>query len=122
MLLNPFTQAPADGAYEIQGDVMVHKSASIGTGCVLGPRVVIGDFLLCPGVGLHHIANGLRALWIYPGPDCVLGEGVRLAESTLLAGVEVRPHAVIKGSLIGWRCVVGRWSHVASSVFGEEVW
>jgi len=90
------TKPPADAAYETKGDVMVHESATIGAGCVLGPRVVVG-------------------------PDCVLGEGVRLEASTLLAGVEVRPHALIKDSLLGWRCIVGQWSHVLSCVFGEDV-
>jgi len=33
----------------------------------------------------------------------------------------VQPHALIKDSLIGWRCVVGQWCHVISAVFGEEV-
>jgi len=75
---------------------MVHESAKIGAGCVLGPRVVIG-------------------------PDCVLGEGVRLEASTLLAGVQIRSHALVKNSLLGWRCTVGQWSHVIGSVFGEEV-
>ena len=90
------TKAPANESYEIRGDVMVHESAKIGAGCVLGPRVVIG-------------------------PECVLGEGVRLEASTLLAGVQIRSHALVKNSLLGLRCTVGQWSHVIGSVFGEEV-
>ena len=90
------TKAPANESYEIRGDVMVHACAKIGAGCVLGPRVVIG-------------------------PECVLGEGVRLEASTLLAGVQIRSHALVKNSLLGLRCTVGQWSHVIGSVFGEEV-
>uniref|UniRef100_A0A7S2CBR3 Mannose-1-phosphate guanyltransferase C-terminal domain-containing protein n=1 Tax=Haptolina brevifila TaxID=156173 RepID=A0A7S2CBR3_9EUKA len=87
---------PDDGSYEVRGDVMVHPSASVGAGCVLGPRVVIGA-------------------------NCKVGDGVRLESTTLLEGAEVQAHALVKDSLIGWRCVVGQWSYVTASVFGEEV-
>ena len=96
MAPSTLTKPPDDGSYEIKGDVIVHASATIGAGCVLGPRVVIG-------------------------PNCVVGEGVRLEASTLLSGVEVRPHALVKDSMVGWRCIIGQWSHVLDSVFGEEV-
>jgi len=90
------SKSPTDGSYEVRGDVMIHPSASIGAGCVIGPRVVIG-------------------------PGCSIGEGVRLEASTLLEGVQVQAHALVRESLIGWRCVVGQWSYITSSIFGEEV-
>lgn len=89
------TSASAAG-YEVRGDVMVHTSARVGAGCVLGPRVVVG-------------------------PGCELGEGVRLEDSTLFEGVCVRAHSLVKGSLIGWRSEIGKWCFVVDSVFGEEV-
>ena len=39
----------------------------------------------------------------------------------MLEGAEVHDHSVVKDSLIGWRCSLGGWSHVVSSVLGEEV-
>jgi len=90
------SKSPTDGSYEVRGDVMIHPSASIGAGCVIGPRVVIG-------------------------PGCSIGEGVRLEASTLLEGVQVHAHALVRESLLGWRCVVGQWSYITASIFGEEV-
>ena len=87
---------PDDGAYEVRGDVVIHPEATVGAGSVLGPRVVVGK-------------------------GCVVGEGCRLEGSTLLEGARVQPHTIVKDSLVGWRSVIGGWSHVVSSVFGEEV-
>jgi len=87
---------PGDGSYEVRGDVVIHPEAVVGAGSVLGPRVVIGK-------------------------GCVIGEGVRIEGSTLLEGAEVRSHTLVKDSLVGWRSVIGGWSHVIGSVFGEEV-
>jgi len=87
---------PDDGSYEIRGDVMLHPEAVVGAGSVLGPRVVVGK-------------------------GCVIGEGVRIEGSTLLEGAEVRAHTLVKDSLVGWRSVIGAWSHVIGSVFGEDV-
>lgn len=87
---------PEDSSYEVRGDVVIHPEAVIGAGCVLGPRVVVGK-------------------------GCVVGEGVRVEGSTLLEGAHVKPHSFIKDSLVGWRSVIGGWSHVIGSVFGEEV-
>ena len=85
-----------DGGYTTKGDVMVHASAKIGRGCVLGPRVVVG-------------------------PGCELADGVRLEGVTLLKGARVRGHAIVKDSLIGWGSTIGRWAYVQDCVFGEDV-
>ena len=84
------------GGYTTKGDVMVHASAKIGRGCVLGPRVVVG-------------------------PGCELADGVRLEGVTLLKGARVRGHAIVKDSLIGWGSTIGRWAYVQDCVFGEDV-
>ena len=89
-------RAPADGSFTVRGDVVLHPDAKVGAGCILGPRVVVGK-------------------------GCVIGDGVRIEGSTLLEGTTVKANTLIKDSLVGWRCVVGGWSHVVSSVFGEEV-
>ena len=92
------TTSTADGAggYTTKGNVMVHASAKIGRGCLLGPRVVVG-------------------------PECELADGVRLEGVTLLKGARVRSHAIVKDSLIGWASTIGRWSYVQGCVFGEDV-
>ena len=76
--------------------MVIHPEAVIGAGSVLGPRVVVGK-------------------------GCVVGEGCRLEGSTLLEGAAVHAHTLVKDSLIGWRSVIGGWSHVIGSVLGEEV-
>ena len=87
--------AGGDGGYTTKGDVMVHASAKIGRGCVLGPRVVVG-------------------------PGCELADGVRLEGVTLLKGARVRGHAIVK-DYIGWGSTIGRWAYVQDCVFGEDV-
>jgi len=82
--------------YVVHGDVMVHESASVAKGCELGPRVVIG-------------------------PHCVVQQGVRLEDVTLLEGATVCAHSLVKRSLIGWRSTFGKWCFVEDSLLGEEV-
>lgn len=94
--MNPGALTSACEAYEVRGDVMVHKSAVVGAGSVLGPRVVIG-------------------------PDCEVGEGVRLEGAALLRGSRVQAHSLIKDSVIGWGSDIGKWCSVCGSVFGEAV-
>lgn len=79
------------------GPVLVSSSARIGEGCVIGPNVVIG-------------------------PDCVIGDGVRLQNTTVLAGSTIRSHAWVSQSIIGWRSSVGRWARLQNvTVLGEDV-
>ena len=83
------SSAGMDGAaiYEVQGNVVIHPSAKVGRGCIIGPDVVIGA-------------------------DCEVQEGVRLKSSTLLPGARVQSHTLITGSLIGWSSQIGRWCQV----------
>ena len=81
----------------IVGHVLVDPSATIGTNCRIGPNVVIG-----PGVKI--------------------GDGVRLSRTVLLNDVEVKDHAWLHSSIIGWRSTVGRWTRIEGvSVTGEDV-
>jgi mannose-1-phosphate guanylyltransferase len=93
--MKPASLTASAAGYSIKGDVMVHESATIGDGCVLGPRVVVG-------------------------PGCNVAAGVRLEDTTLLAGVRVAANSLIKGSLIGWKSSIGRWCFVTECTFGEE--
>ena len=40
--MSPASLTASAAGYSIKGDVMVHETATIGEGCVLGPRVVVG--------------------------------------------------------------------------------
>jgi len=84
------------GGFTVDGDVMLHKTATIAPGCKLGPRVVVG-------------------------PNCVIESGVRLEDVTLLDSVTICAHALIKRSLIGWQAKVGKWCFIEDSILGEEV-
>lgn len=79
------------------GNVLVDPSAKIGSGCKIGPDVVIG-------------------------PNCVVEDGVRLVNTTLLPGSKVRSHAYVNRAIIGWHSTVGEWARVEKmSVLGEDV-
>jgi len=82
---------------EFIGNVLVDKSASIGSKCRIGPDVVIG-------------------------PGCVIDDGVRLSKCTLLPGVKVKSHSWISLTIVGWNSTIGEWVRIENnSVFGEDV-
>jgi mannose-1-phosphate guanylyltransferase len=87
----------AAGASNVRGDVLIHASATVSPHAVVGPNAVIG-------------------------PNCVVEDGARIVRSTLLEGTTVKAHALVSGSIIGWRSTVGRWGRVENgTVFGEDV-
>eukprot|EP00899_Mesostigma_viride_P022267 jgi/Mesvir1/3224/Mv25608-RA.1 len=91
--------APIDSGkgYSIVGNVCVDNSAAIGRGCVIGPDVSIG-------------------------PRCIIGDGVRLSRCAIMEGARVGTSAIVKDSIVGWGCRVGRWARVESTaVLGEDV-
>lgn len=65
----------------LQGNVLMHESAQVGKGCMIGPDVTIGK-------------------------GCVIEDGVRLARCILLEGCTIRSHAVVLDSIVGWRATV----------------
>ncbi|KAI9101389.1 nucleotide-diphospho-sugar transferase [Phlyctochytrium arcticum] len=76
---------------------LVDPSAKIGPDCKIGPNVVIG-----PGV--------------------VIGEGVRLSKTVILEGAQIRDHAWLSSSIVGWHSTVGRWARLENvSVLGDDV-
>lgn len=79
------------------GNVLVDPTATVGTGCRIGPDVVVG-------------------------PGCVVEDGVRLQKTVLLPGAKVRSHAYVHRSIVGWHSTVGEWSRIEKmSVLGEDV-
>jgi len=89
-------EALAEGE-NIQGHVIIHETASIGEGCVIGPNVCIGR-------------------------GCKVEDGVLLKNCMVFPGVTVKKHACVTGSIIGWSSVIGQWSRLENMcVFGEDV-
>ncbi|XP_072976742.1 probable mannose-1-phosphate guanylyltransferase 1 [Typha angustifolia] len=86
----------AVGAH-IVGNVLVHESAAIGEGCLIGPDVAIG-------------------------PGSVVESGVRLSRCTVMQGVRIKRHACISSSIIGWHSTVGKWARIEDmTILGEDV-
>lgn len=85
------------GGEDYMGNVLVHPTARVGKGCVIGPDVVIGR-------------------------GCVVGDGCRLRGCALLAGCVVKGNSVVEGSIVGWGSKIGRWARVEGmTVLGEDV-
>jgi mannose-1-phosphate guanylyltransferase len=68
---------------QISGNVVVHETAKIGEGCLIGPDVAIG-------------------------PGCIIESGVRLSSWTVMRGVWIKKHACISNNIIGWHSTVGQ--------------
>lgn len=66
--------------------MIVHPTAKVEEGCELSSCVI--------------------------GPNCVVESGVKINNSTIMAGTKVKASAYIDGSIIGWKNVVGAWSRV----------
>lgn len=80
----------------VKDNVLVHPTARIGAGAVIGPDVVVGA-------------------------NCVVEDGARIKRSTLLPGSVVQAHALVASSIVGWKCTVGAHARLTDSVLGEDV-
>jgi mannose-1-phosphate guanylyltransferase len=86
----------ASGAH-VLGNVLVHETAVIADGCLIGPDVAIG-------------------------PECVVEAGVRLSRCTVMRGARVKQHSCVSSSIIGWHSTVGKWARVKNmTILGEDV-
>lgn len=80
-----------------QGNVLVDPSAKIHPNALIGPNVVIG-----PGV--------------------VIGDGARIQRSVLLANSQVKDHAWVKSTIVGWNSTIGKWARTEGcTVLGDDV-
>ncbi|XP_074585624.1 putative mannose-1-phosphate guanylyltransferase 1 [Curcuma longa] len=81
----------------IIGNVLIHETAVIGQGCLIGPDVAIG-------------------------PGCVIESGVRLSRCTVMRGVRIKKHTCVSSSIIGWHSTVGQWARIENmTILGEDV-
>jgi mannose-1-phosphate guanylyltransferase len=71
----------------IIGNVIIHPTAQIGPSCRIGPDVTIGA-------------------------NVKIGSGVRISHSIILDGAEIKDHACISYSILGWDSIIGQWTRV----------
>lgn len=71
----------------IEGNVVIHPSASVHPSAKLGPNVAIGA-----GV--------------------TIGAGVRIMHAIILEGTSIHAHACVLYAIIGWNSVIGYWTRV----------
>ncbi|KAK9066505.1 hypothetical protein SSX86_013828 [Deinandra increscens subsp. villosa] len=81
------TQGDGTKSATIIGDVYIHPSAKVHPTAKIGPNVSIS-------------ANAR------------IGAGVRLINCIILDDVEIKENAVVVHSIVGWKCLIGRWSRV----------
>lgn len=81
----------------ITGYVLIDPTATVGENCKIGPNVVIG-------------------------PGAVIGDGVRMSRTVVLEGAQIRDHAWLQSTIVGWHSTVGRWARLEGvSVLGDDV-
>lgn len=93
----PAALASASDSFVQRGNVLVDPTATIHPDAKLGPNVVIG-------------------------PNVTVGSGARLRDSVVLSDSNIKSHAFVTNSIIGWHSTVGRWARVENvSVLGDDV-
>ncbi|KAF7635769.1 NTP_transferase domain-containing protein [Meloidogyne graminicola] len=77
--------------------VLIDPSAHISSDCCIGPNVCIGA-------------------------SVKIEEGVRLIDSSILPDTTIHAHSYVSNSIVGRKCVVGRWVRIENtSIIGEDV-
>lgn len=80
-----------------EGKVLIDPSATIDPTALIGPNVTIG-------------------------PNVKVGAGARVVGSVLLADSEVKDHALVKNTIVGWKSRIGKWARTEGcTVLGEDV-
>ncbi|CBH13221.1 mannose-1-phosphate guanyltransferase, putative [Trypanosoma brucei gambiense DAL972] len=87
----------SDRSYVLKGCVMIHPTAKIGEGSVIGPHVSIG-------------------------PGCVIGPCCRIQRTAILDNSTVGRGTLIESSIVGWNGRIGSWCRIVNdTVLGEDV-
>jgi len=90
------TEGQSKNKPTVVGSVLVHPSATFGTGCVIGPDVILGA-------------------------NVRLGNDVRIKISTLMDGTVVGDGGRISGCIVGWRSQLGKDVCLGRAVLAEGV-
>ncbi|KAI9592325.1 nucleotide-diphospho-sugar transferase [Syncephalis fuscata] len=72
---------------EIVGAVYIDPTATVDPTAKLGPNVAVG-------------------------PNAIIGKGVRVRDSIVLEGVEIKDHACVLFAVLGWRSRIGEWARI----------
>lgn len=84
------------------------------------PFVHGGNVLIDPTAKIHP--NALIGPNVTIGPNVVIGEGARIQRSVLLANSEVKAHAWVKSTIVGWNSRIGKWARTEGvTVLGDDV-
>jgi mannose-1-phosphate guanylyltransferase len=46
------------------------------------------------------------------GPNVIVGAGARCSHSIILGGTEIKAHACILYSIVGWNSTIGQWARL----------
>lgn len=83
--------------FDVKGCVMIHPTAKIGDGCVIGPNVSIGA-------------------------NCKVGPSTRIVNSAILENTRIGTGCLISKTIMGWNNTCGDWCRIeADCVFGDDV-
>jgi mannose-1-phosphate guanylyltransferase len=92
-----------------RGKYLIHPTAQIGDGVLIGQHCQIGE-------GVKIIGPAVI------GSNCQIQEGAEIEQAILWNGVRVGPRAVLKKCLIADECFIGRGSYLPKGVvLGDRV-
>jgi mannose-1-phosphate guanylyltransferase len=92
-----------------RGKCLIHPTAQIGDGVLIGQHCQIGE-------GVKIIGPAVI------GSNCQIQEGAEIEQAILWNGVRVGPRAVLKKCLIADECFIGRGSYLPKGVvLGDRV-
>ena len=86
------SEAANSKKYRVIGTNIIDPTAQIHCEAMIGPNVTIAG-------------------------NCVIGKGVRIDNSVVLADSALEDYSSVTRSIVGWKCSIGKWAHV----FGESV-
>ena len=56
------------------------------------------------------------------GENCIIGPGARISDAVIFGKTQVKGHAFIRNSIIGWQSIIGQWVRIEGvSVVAEDV-
>lgn len=106
-LIRTALSALDDGAYEIDGDVAVHRSAKIETGAVLKGPLIVGQ--KCFVANSAYLRGG-----VFLSNDCSIGPACEVKSTFIFDGSSVAHMSFVGDSIIGSRVNIEAGAIVAN--------
>jgi len=88
---------------------LLRKTNELSKHSASGP-IIVGDVLIHPTAQIHPTAK--LGPNVSVGANVVIGAGVRVLHSILLDFVQIKEHACISYSIVGWNSSIGQWSRL----------